>query len=41
MKLQNYLASSNEGELTFCLDYLQEGQNNKNAIILVSGFQNH
>ena len=38
MKLQNYLASSNEGELTFCLDYLQEGQNNKNAIILVSGF---
>lgn len=38
MKIQNYLASSNKGELTFCLDYLHEGQNNKNAIILVGGF---
>lgn len=38
MKLQTYLASSNKGELTFCLDSLQEGQNDMTAVVLVSGF---
>lgn len=38
MIFQNYLASSNKGEMTFCLDYIQEEQNSNNAIIVVSGF---
>lgn len=38
MKNQTFLASINEGELTFCLDYLKEGKDDKTAIMLISGF---
>lgn len=35
---QTFLASINEGEITFCLDYLKERKDDKTAIVLISGF---
>ncbi|MEY8330339.1 hypothetical protein AALB81_13600 [Lachnospiraceae bacterium 48-33] len=41
MKLQNYLVSKNEGELTFCLDYIQENCCKSSAVIVISGLSEH